>query len=187
MKQALLAAVAALVLGLGYGFSQEDSGINREMEKNGLLEALTDSSSSSWGTGSPQKPVAGDARTTVAVLDFVNVDGHQSVLGRYFAEQAAHYLVKKPHIRIVERTQINRVLGEMDFSASGYVSDASAIELGGMLGASALIMGTLTKIGRKIAVHMRTIDTRTGVVLNTGTVELSGGKYLQMYQELLNP
>jgi hypothetical protein len=42
-------------------------------------------------------------------------------------------------------------------------------------------------VGRKVEVHMKTIDTRTGTVLNTGRMELSGGKYLTMYKQFITP
>ncbi|MDR2392996.1 MAG: hypothetical protein LBD93_02405 [Treponema sp.] len=176
MKRILCAAAAIVLLGISSGFSQEDLSLSRDMEKRGLLPSLGYSSS---GTH--------EEKMTVAILDFLNVDGSQSVLGRYFAEQTGHYLAKRPQITLVERTQIDRLVVELDFSASGYVSDASAIELGGMLGASAVVLGTLIRVGRKIEVHMKTVDTRTGAVLSSGSTELSGGKYLTMYNQLLNP
>ncbi|MDR2634146.1 MAG: hypothetical protein LBC51_11095 [Treponema sp.] len=174
MKRALFLVALALVL-LSSGFSQEDLSLSRTMEQKGLFQGLTGS------------PSAEGEKLTVAVLDFLNVDGSQSVLGRYFAEQTGHYLAKRPQITLVERTQLDRLVGELDFSASGYVSDASAIELGSMLGASAVVLGTLIRVGRKIEVHMKTISTRTGAVLSSGSTELSGGKYLTMYSQLLHP
>jgi TolB-like protein len=176
MQRLLFAAAAALLLATAPLFSQEDLSLSRAMEQKGLLQGLAASPS---GTQ--------EEKMTVAVLDFLNVDGSQSVLGRYFAEQTGHYLAKRPKIILVERTQIDRLVEELDFSASGYVSDSSAIELGGMLGASAVVLGTLIRVGRKIEVHMKTIDTRTGAVLTSGSTELSGGKYLTMYNQLLHP
>jgi TolB-like protein len=171
MKRVLFLAAVALVLGINSGFSQEDLGLSWNMEQLA-------------GSGSSQSNAE---KMTVAVLDFLNVDGSQSVLGRYFAEQTGHYLAKRPQITLVERTQIDRLVGELDFSSSGYVSDVSAVELGSMLGASAVVLGTLIKVGRKVEVHMKTIDTRTGAVLSSGSTELAGGKYLTMYNELLHP
>ncbi|MDR1302457.1 MAG: hypothetical protein LBK43_08325 [Treponema sp.] len=179
MKRLLFTAAVMLLLSSGVGFSQEDLAISKDMEKKGLLQDLAGSGASPSSTQ--------EEKMTVAVLDFLNVDGSQSVLGRYFAEQTGHYLAKRPNITLVERTQINRLAAEFDFSASGYVSDKSAIELGGMLGASAVVLGTLIKVGRKIEVHIKTIDTRTAAVLTSGTTELSGGKYLTMYNQILDP
>ena len=179
MKRICLTVAVILLLVRGFGFSQEDRTVSRDMEKKGLLQGLAGSGTTTSGT--PEE------KMTVAVLDFLNVDGSHSVLGRYFAEQTGHYLAKRPQIILVERTQIDRLAEEFDFSASGYVSDHSAIALGGMLGASAVVLGTLIKVGRKIEVHMKTVDTRTGAVLTSGSTELSGGKYLTMYNQLLSP
>jgi hypothetical protein len=100
MKGILVIAATILLLAGGFGFSQEDLTVSRDMEKKGLLQGLAGSGASKSGT--PEE------KMTVAIMDFLNVDGSHSVLGRYFEEQTGHYLAKRPQVILVERTQIDR-------------------------------------------------------------------------------
>jgi TolB-like protein len=127
-----------------------------------------------------------DKTITVAVLDFVNIDGKTSVLGRYFSEETVHYLFKNSKLRLVERAQITRVTKEIAFHASGLISDSSAASLGNMLGADVVILGTLAKKGLHIMVNMRAIDVSTAAIKSTGRTEISGSAYRRMYNEILD-
>jgi TolB-like protein len=129
---------------------------------------------------------AQDKPMTVAVLDFVNINGEVSVLGRYFAEASINHLVKNPRFRVVERFQIEQIMAEQDFSSSDYVSEETASRLGRMLGAEAVVMGTLTKTGLHINVNMKFVDTNTGAILSTGKSRLSGSNYRKMYSQILS-
>ncbi|MDR3343216.1 MAG: CsgG/HfaB family protein [Treponema sp.] len=122
---------------------------------------------------------------TIAVLDFKNISGEQSLLGRYLSEQAINHLATKTKLKVVERGQLDQVMRELDFYAEGYVSDESMIELGGMLGVDAVVLGTLAKVGRKISVSMRVVDARTAAILTIGSSELKGAEYLKMYSEIM--
>jgi TolB-like protein len=126
-----------------------------------------------------------DKTVTLAILDFVNIDGKQSILGRYFSELATHYFVRNSKLKILERSQINQVISELDLASTGYISDESAARLGGMLGADLVMFGTLTKVGRNISVTMKVTEIKTAAILSTGTTELKGTKYLQMYNEIV--
>jgi TolB-like protein len=125
----------------------------------------------------------GSQNSSVAILDFNNIDGKQSILGRYFAEQTSNYLFRNSKLKIIERLQINRVISEVNFGMSGYVSDESAIRIGHMLGADAVVLGTMTKIGNRISVNIKIVETETGTLLSSGTTEISGEEYIEMYNQ----
>ncbi|MDR1220446.1 MAG: CsgG/HfaB family protein [Treponema sp.] len=122
---------------------------------------------------------------TVVVMDFVNVDGRQSVLGRYLAEEAIKYLIKTNNIKVVERSQLESIVQEMEFQTSGYVSEESSAVIGDMLGADVIVQGNLTRTGRRIEVKLKVLDIRTAEILAMGSSELSGAKYLRMYNDIL--
>jgi TolB-like protein len=122
---------------------------------------------------------------TLAILDFANVDGKQSVLGRYLVEQTSNYLFRNSEIKIVERGQIEKVIKELDFNMSGYVSDESAVQIGHMLGANAVAVGTITRVGSKISVNIKIVETESAALLSSGSTEIEGEEYLEMYNELI--
>jgi hypothetical protein len=123
---------------------------------------------------------------TVAVLDFINIDGKQSILGRYLAEQTINYLFQKSSLNIVERTQINRIISEQNMGTSGFVSDESAVKIGQILGANTVVIGTITKIGStRISVNVKMVSTETSTLLSSGLIEINGADYSRMYDEII--
>lgn len=122
---------------------------------------------------------------TLAIFDFINVNGKQSVLGRYLSEQTSNYLFQNSELHIVERTQIERVMQEQNFGMSGYVSDETAVRIGNLLGANAVTLGTLTKVGNKISVNIKIVETESASVLSSGSTEIEGEEYIEMYNEML--
>lgn len=122
---------------------------------------------------------------SAAVMGFVNADGKQSALGSYFSEVSRDYLSKTKGLQLVERSQINQLEYEWDLSASGLIAEDHVIALGNLLSADVLILGTMTRVGRRIAITIRAVDTKTGVVVSAGSSELTGAKYLRMYNDIL--
>ena len=125
----------------------------------------------------------GNRNATIAIFDFVNVNGKNSVLGRYLVEQISNYFFQNSDLKIVERAQIDNVLKEQNFGLSGNVSDESAARIGHMLGADAVTIGTLTRIGNRISVNIKIVDSETGSILSSGSTEIDGAEYIEMYNE----
>jgi TolB-like protein len=127
----------------------------------------------------------GSKNNMIAILDFTNIDGRKSVLGRYLAEQTSNNLFRNSDLRFVERAQINKVIDEMKFGTSGFVSDESAVRIGQLLGADAVVLGTLTRIGRRISVSLKVVETKSGRILSSGTTEIEGEEFIEMYNDIL--
>jgi hypothetical protein len=70
-------------------------------------------------------------------------------------------LSRQPALSLVEREDIDRVLEEQAINLSGLVARAEAVQLGRLLPADAL----LAIEQRLAAVHLRLIETRSGIVL----------------------
>jgi TolB-like protein len=127
----------------------------------------------------------GNKNITLAIFDFINVNGKQSILGRYIVEQTSNFLFQNSDIRIVERNQIDKIIKELNFNMSGYVGDESAVQIGHMVGANAVALGTLTKVGNKISVNIKIVETESSALLSSGSTEIEGAEYLEMYNEML--
>jgi TolB-like protein len=127
----------------------------------------------------------GSKHKIIAILDFANIDGRKSILGRYLAEQTSNNLFRNSDLRFVERAQINRVIEEMNFGTSGFVSDESAIRIGRLLGAEAVVLGTMTRIGRRISVSIKVVETESGRILSSGATEIEGEEFIELYNQLL--
>lgn len=100
-------------------------------------------------------------RQAVAVLDFESV-GTEEYLGKAVSEIIRTALISNPNYRIVERAQINQAISEQKFQKSGMIDDKSAVEIGKVLGANFIIVGSVVKIGDAYTINSRLIDVRTG-------------------------
>ena len=121
-------------------------------------------------------------------------------VGNELSGMLTNELAATEKFRIVERAKLGPVLEEQDLGASGRVSKSSAAKIGRLTGAKYLVMGTVSAYeektsggggglsfggisvgGRKdeayIAVDVRVVDTTTGEVEHTRTVEARSTSY----------
>lgn len=136
-------------------------------------------------------------KPTMAVLDFRNTTSAywwRTGVGRDLAGMLTNELASGKQFSMVERQKLSSVLGEQDLAASGRVSAASGAKMGKMVGAQYLVTATVTSyensvqgtagglsykgysLGGKrkkayIAVDLRVVDSTTGVIVDTRTVE----------------
>lgn len=112
-------------------------------------------------------PVKEAGHKKVTVLDFTDLQGNTSELGRYIAEQLTVDLVMaKPGFAILDRANLNKILAEHKLTASGLVDPENAKKLGQFAGVDALILGTMTP-------KMVDIDL-TAKIITTDTAEIIG-------------
>jgi TolB-like protein len=104
---------------------------------------------------------AADKKYSVAVLDFESM-GTEEYLGKAVSEIMRTALVSNQNYRVVERAQINKALSEQKFQKSGMIDDRSAVEIGKVLGADLIIVGSVVKIGNAYTINSRLIDVKTG-------------------------
>ncbi len=138
-----------------------------------------------------------DERPRIGVLRFTNhVAGmwwwHSSVADE-LQDMLASELVSTDAFTILERNEINAVLGEQDLSESGRVSKETKVKMKKLKGAQYLIAGTVSafeaseskggsvrfkglKLGGSkdktyIAVDVKVVDTETGEIVDARTIE----------------
>jgi len=141
------------------------------------------------------------AKPRVAVLAFDNnstlaIFGDR--LGLAAADELTTQLVQTGEFSVVERQQIDAVLSEQKLSMSGAVDAATAAKIGKLLGAQAVIVGSITQfsldtksagIGRFAATYTeaesvldaRLVNTTTGEIIavadGSGKKRLGGAAY----------
>ena len=142
-------------------------------------------------------------RLTIGVAEFRNdtsAGWWSGGTGRDLAGMLTNELASTEKFRLVEREKLNAVLEEQDLGASGRVARGSAAKIGKLTGAKYLVMGTVSAYeektaggggglsfrgisvgGRKdeayMAVDLRVVDTTTGEVAYSRTVEARSGSY----------
>lgn len=110
---------------------------------------------------------------TVAVVDFTDLEGNVTALGRYLAEEMSVNLsARAGNFTVIERNQLRVIIQEHRLSAAGLIDPQTAKRLGEIAGADALITGTTTTFGDSVHVIAKIIDTRTAVIIGAASYDL---------------
>lgn len=107
------------------------------------------------------------ANKKIAVLPFQYYDGRESPGSTIVAEKLTTKIVEDKELQVVERTLLDKVMGEMKLGKSGILDQETTKELGKVLGVDAVVTGTLIEeIGSdKIDINARLIKVETGDIL----------------------
>jgi len=125
----------------------------------------------------------------VAVADLSNHTGQArfDAAGPGTASMIVTKLAQIDDMRVVERTQLQQVLKEIELSKGGAVDDATRVEAGRLIGADFIVMGTLFTVETGVlTVNMRIVDTETGEVIRAADVSGAIGADGSGYFELVN-
>ncbi|MCB1629729.1 MAG: CsgG/HfaB family protein [Xanthomonadales bacterium] len=138
-----------------------------------------------------------DDRPVLAVTEFSNDSGAgwwRGGVGWELADMLTNELAATRAFRVVEREQLRAVLDEQNLAASGRVAGGTGAQIGALVGAQYLVTGQVSayeentkstgggisfrglSVGGKsesayLAIDLRVIDTTTGEIAYTRTVE----------------
>jgi curli biogenesis system outer membrane secretion channel CsgG len=102
----------------------------------------------------------------VAVIDFTDLQGGSSELGKYIAEQLTVDLVMaRKDFSVLDRANLKSILAEHKLTASGLVDPDTAKKLGQFAGVDAIILGTITPKEQNIALTAKVITTDTAEIV----------------------
>jgi len=102
----------------------------------------------------------------LAVLEFPYAGGKASDGPVIVQERLTTALVQNKKITLIERSLLKKVLGELNLQASGAIDDETAKKLGKMLGADAVVTGTLNDLKEtETEINARIVETETGKIL----------------------
>lgn len=104
-----------------------------------------------------------NGKKKVAVIDFTDLQGGGSELGKYIAEELTVGLVMaKRDFSVLDRANLRRVLAEHKLTATGLIDPENAKKLGQFAGVDAIILGTIIPKGTNsigLTAKVITIDT----------------------------
>ncbi len=105
-------------------------------------------------------------RLTVAVIPLAD-RGSAGELAHLMAEKLVSSLVEYQRFRVIERSQLDKILKEQKFGLSDLVESSTAARLGKLVGVDCLVVGSAWVAGGAVDLTMRLVDTETGEVLAT--------------------
>ena len=111
-------------------------------------------------------------RTTIAVVEFTDLQGDVTDFGRYLAEELITRLYETEKFKVIERQQLNKVIAEQKLSLTGVIDPGSAKQLGKILGVDAIVSGTTTNLAQSLKVNARLISTESGEIFAVASTEI---------------
>jgi len=94
----------------------------------------------------------------------INVQSPTTQFSDYVLTYMESVLVNNGKLIVVDRANLDKIRREQGFQMSGEVSDESAKAIGKMLGAGAIITGTLINIGDSYRLTLKAINVETATV-----------------------
>jgi TolB-like protein len=105
---------------------------------------------------------------------FLNVKSDWPDLSRYILDGLIENAVNDGVFSVVDRQQLDVIRSELNFQWSGEVSDASAQEIGQMLGAQTIVSGAVTTIGSIYHIQARAIAVQTAAIQGQFSQKVDG-------------
>jgi len=112
-------------------------------------------------------------KAKVAVVDFTDLQGGVTELGRFIAEEFSVALAGAGKgFKVVNRTHLKSIVRENKLSVTGIIDPDTARKLGKIAGVEALITGTLTPFGDSVRISAQILDTTTAEIIdaNSGNI-----------------
>jgi hypothetical protein len=118
---------------------------------------------------------AGNRANTVAVLSFtgggIDPKDLATVTNRFESE-----LLATDSFKVVERRNIDRILQEQGFQASGACDNAEcSVEIGQVLSVQGILTGELSKVGKTWSLSVKRTDVGSGQTMFSHVLDIQGG------------
>jgi len=119
------------------------------------------------------KNISKEDQKKIAVLEFANLNGQVTRLGKFLAEELITRLYKTNRFEVVERELLNKIIEEQKLSLSGMVDPQSAKEIGKILGVDAIVSGTVTDLGNSLKINARIISASSGEIFGVASQRIN--------------
>jgi len=124
--------------------------------------------------------IANSGKKTIAVVDFVDLQGNITELGRYLAEEFSVDLAgANKGFEVIDRTYLKSILKEHKLSLTGLIDPSTVKKLGKITGADAIITGTTIPLGDIVRVTVKVLDTETARVITASAANIAKTKAIE--------
>jgi TolB-like protein len=117
---------------------------------------------------------------TTAVVDFTDLQGNVTELGRFLAEELSVALASAGKgFEVVDRTHLKTLLQEHKLSSTGLIDLQTARKLGQIAGVEALITGSITPFGDSVRLSVKLLNTNTAKIIGASSVDIAKTKAIE--------
>jgi len=119
-------------------------------------------------------------KNTIAVVDFTDLQGNITELGRFIAEELSANLVSvKKKFKVIDRLHLKTIIAEHKLSTSWFLDPRAIEKFGKISGVDAIITGTVTPFGDSVRVSVKVITTDTAEVITAATGNIAKTKAIE--------
>lgn len=112
-------------------------------------------------------------RKTVAVVDFTDLQGNVTELGRFLAEEFSVALtMAAKDFEVIDRTHLKTLLQEHKLASTGIIDPQTARKLGEIAGVQALVTGSITPFGDSVRLSAKVLDASTAKMISGFTADI---------------
>ncbi|GAH07193.1 unnamed protein product, partial [marine sediment metagenome] len=104
----------------------------------------------------------------ISVLDF-ELSGISKNEMRIFTDYISSHIVSTGKYTLIDRRHRISILEEIEFSYQDCIDEACQLEIGKLLSANFIVVGSLGKIGDRYILNMRLIEIETGKAITTSS------------------
>ncbi len=109
-----------------------------------------------------------DEKPVLSVLDF-ETSGIPAAEGRVITDSITSFIIETRKYRVIDRMQRQLLLNEQSFSKSGCSDESCQLEIGRMLSANHIMVGSIGLVGSKYILNIKLIDVETGETVHGDT------------------
>jgi len=113
------------------------------------------------------------AREYIAIVDFEGIDVSESE-AHALTQRLTTEMIALEVYQVLERTEMKRLLEEQKFQYSGCVDMKCAIQIGKMIGAKYMVLGSISKLGTIYSIDARLINVETSESYISAKYDSSG-------------
>lgn len=106
-------------------------------------------------------------------------DYKNTLVENYVTDALTEAMFKTGNVKIIERANLELILKEQKFQASGLVNEATAKSIGMIAGVDFVCFGTLKDLGDEITINARVVDVETGELFAISRITIEKDDYLK--------
>jgi hypothetical protein len=115
------------------------------------------------------KAIAAQGFKNVAAIDFTDLQGQPTELGRYLSERLAVEMVSAGGASVLDRANIKSILAEHKLTEEGLVNPANAKKLGEFAGVDVILIGNVTTL-EGVELMVKGISTESARIVAAGRI-----------------
>ena len=145
------------------GTEAKDENVESEPTTPAIALPAVSPQSGSFISEKKNKPEIKTVDNYVAIFDFEVRDKDKDI-SRPLADRVIHVFSQSDKYEVIDRGNMNKILGEQKFQMSGCVAQECKVEAGQILGVGKIVNGSVGLVGKTYYLTLQLIDVKTGKV-----------------------